>query len=91
MRLEATPLLCPSLPTTLRCCAGGGGVSGSQSHPGGDWEAGTLGDGCRVSIARRSLSSSALSLASSLSSKTWGRIMGRDLGSGWVGGTVGEH
>lgn len=82
MRLEATPLLCLPLPPTLRCCAGD---SGSQSHPGGDWEAGTLGDGCRVSIARRSLSSSALSLASSLSSKTWGEDYGERLGQ-WGGG-----
>lgn len=46
----------------------------------------TFGDGCRVSIARRSLSSSALSLASSLSSRTWGQVTGRDLGSAqWAG------
>lgn len=44
--------------------------SGPRASQGG-WAVGTLEDGCRVSIARKSLSSSALSLASSLSSKTW--------------------
>lgn len=53
---EHLPPACPSHP--------------SPRPPGGDWEVRTLGDSCRVSMARRSLSSSALSLASSLSSRT---------------------
>lgn len=78
----ATPPLCLPLPPSL------GGRAGAPGHPGGDWGAGTFGDGCRVSMARRSLSSSALSLASSLSSKTWGRIYGerpgqRGSAEGW--------
>lgn len=72
---------CPSRPRSEA-------VRGTPGHPGGDWGAGTFGDGCRVSMARRSLSSSALSLASSLSSKTWGRIYGerpgqRGSAEGW--------
>ena len=67
------------------------GGSGFLRPPGGPRGAGTLGDGCPVSIARRSLSSSALSLASSLSSRTWGRVVRRDLGQGqgWGRGVYG--
>ena len=46
-------------------------------------------DGCPVSIARRSLSSSALSLASSLSSRTWGRVVRRvGPGARWGAGSI---
>jgi hypothetical protein len=60
---KADPLALP--PPNLTAAANG-------DPPGGPREAGTFGDGSRVSIARMSLSSSALSLASSFSSRTWG-------------------
>ena len=80
MQLEATRLVGP--PSHQGHAGAAWGSRAHQEGPG----AGTLGDGCAVSIARRSLSSSALSLASSLSSRTWGRVVRRDLGQGQGGG-----
>lgn len=63
------------------------GSCAHQEAPGGRC---TLGDGCPVSIARRSLSSSGAQLGQLSPARTWGRVVRRELGQGGQGGGAGS-